>query len=121
MGSEAGAVHVVHPTLPWRVEMPNRAMPRIRILRTLLLVGTVLSATLPGPRPGSAQGSAPTFPQTGQTVRGEFLAYWARHGGLAQQGYPISAELQEVSETTGQSYTVQYFERAVFEHHPDNP
>jgi streptogramin lyase len=96
-------------------------MPRILILLTLILVGTVLRAALPGARPGAAQGRARTFPETGQTVRGEFLAYWASHGGLAQQGYPISGEMQEVAETTGQSYTVQYFERAVFEHHPDNP
>jgi DNA-binding beta-propeller fold protein YncE len=53
-------------------------------------------------------------------VRGAFLAYWDSHGGLAQQGYPISSEMQEVSETDGKSYTVQYFERAVFEHHPEN-
>src|SRR5690242_4077248 len=101
MGREAVAVHRVQHPLLWRVEMPNRAMLRTRILRTLILVGAVLSATLPGPRPGSAQGRARTFPQTGQTVRGEFLAYWASHGGLAQQGYPISAEMPEVSETNG--------------------
>jgi|GEM_PF-5305517 len=67
-----------------------------------------------------AQGSSRRFPETGKTVRGSFLKYWTEHGGLAQQGYPISDEMQEQSETDGKTYTVQYFERAVFELHPEN-
>jgi hypothetical protein len=39
---------------------------------------------------------------------------------LAQQGYPISDEFTEISDLNGQPYTVQYFERAVFEYHPEN-
>src|SRR5205085_8188501 len=60
------------------------------------------------------------FPQTGHTVGGLFRTYWEQHGGLAQQGYPISEELQEQSDLDGKTYTVQYFERAVFEWHPEN-
>src|SRR5919201_1249147 len=41
-------------------------------------------------------------------------------GGLAQQGYPVSEEIEENSDTDGKVYTVQYFERAVFESHPEN-
>ena len=67
-----------------------------------------------------AGGPSRTFPQTGKTVGGRFLAYWDSHGGLAQQGLPISGELQEVNPTDGKTYTVQYFERAVFELHPEN-
>lgn len=37
-----------------------------------------------------------------------------------QQGYPISDEFMEVSPLNGKPYTVQYFERAVFEYHPEN-
>src|SRR5207248_10602523 len=37
------------------------------------------------------------FPETNKTVSGDFLAYWKTHGGLAQQGYPISEEIQERS------------------------
>ncbi len=72
---------------------------------------------------GAAQPAEPqayTFPETGKTVRGVFLDYWRTHGGLAQQGYPISDEFQERSDTDGKIYTVQYFERAVFEYHPEN-
>lgn len=61
------------------------------------------------------------FPQTGKHVGGIFRTYWETHGGLAQQGYPISEEFNEVSATNGQTYRVQYFERAVFEMHPENP
>ncbi|HST04563.1 MAG TPA: plastocyanin/azurin family copper-binding protein, partial [Chloroflexia bacterium] len=34
--------------------------------------------------------SVQTFAETGKTVRGLFLDYWNTHGGLAQQGFPIS-------------------------------
>lgn len=68
----------------------------------------------------TAQGDSRTFPETGKTVKGNFLKYWNEHGVLAQQGFPISNEMQERSETDGKSYTVQYFERAVFEAHPEN-
>ncbi|HET9493864.1 MAG TPA: hypothetical protein VFR15_06510 [Chloroflexia bacterium] len=67
-----------------------------------------------------AQGNCQTFPETRQAVCGRFLQYWQQNGGLAQQGFPISAEFQEKSDLDGKTYTVQYFERAVFEHHPEN-
>ncbi len=71
------------------------------------------TAVLPG-------AGSRTFPETGQTTTGLFLDYWTAHGGLAQQGYPISPILGEVSDLDHQPYTVQYFERAVFEYHPEN-
>jgi hypothetical protein len=67
-----------------------------------------------------AQNNCQTFPETKQAVCGRFLAYWQQHGGLAQQGFPISGEFQEKSDLDGKTYTVQYFERAVFEMHPEN-
>src|SRR5437867_2571790 len=66
------------------------------------------------------QANCHTFPETRMTVCGRFLVYWTQHGGLAQQGYPISTEFTEVSDVNGRPYTVQYFERAVFEMHPEN-
>jgi outer membrane protein assembly factor BamB len=66
-------------------------------------------------------GTAPRpFPETGHTLRGRFQEYWETHGGLAQQGYPLTDELPEKSALDGKTYTVQYFERAVFEWHPEN-
>ena len=60
------------------------------------------------------------FPETVHTVGGAFRTYWESHGGLAQQGYPISEEFTEMSALDGKPYTVQYFQRAVFEWHPEN-
>src|SRR4029079_13238896 len=60
------------------------------------------------------------FAETGQALCGTFLDYWNAHGALPQQGYPISDEFSEVSDLNGKPYRVQYFERAVFEHHPEN-
>lgn len=78
------------------------------ILRPLNTLGTL------------AQGNCRTYPETGYNVCGKFLTYWDQHGGLAQQGYPLGPEVSEKSELNGQTYTVQYFERAVFELHPEN-
>ena len=62
-----------------------------------------------------------TFAETGKTVCGRFLDYWQKNGGLAQQGLPLSGPFSEVSDLNGKTYTVQYFERAVFEAHPGEP
>ncbi len=90
-----------------------------RVLTCLLLLPVLVSFISSSST--KAQSDARTFPETGKTVQGRFLQYWDTHGGLAQQGYPISEELQEKSDTDGKTYTVQYFERAVFEYHPENP
>jgi hypothetical protein len=59
-------------------------------------------------------------PETGHSLSGRFLQYWQTTGGLALYGYPISEPLTEPSATDGKPYTVQYFERARFEYHPEN-
>jgi hypothetical protein len=71
-------------------------------------------------RAGAQGTDSHLFPETGQTVKGLFWKYWQEHGGLPQQGYPISGEVQERSDLDGKTYMVQYFERAVFESHPEN-
>jgi hypothetical protein len=60
------------------------------------------------------------FPETGHTLGGVFQTYWQSHGGLASLGYPISEQLPEVNAADGKTYTVQYFERARLEYHPEN-
>ena len=59
------------------------------------------------------------FSATGHNLRGRFLRYWLRNGGLAQFGYPLSEQFAETLED-GNTYAVQYFERARFELHPEN-
>jgi hypothetical protein len=95
----------------------RRVAARARLPLTLLLLVLALGGAA---RPGAAQADSRFFPETGHTVQGRFLAYWLAHGGLAQQGYPLSDEMREVSPADQKPYTVQYFERAVFEYHPEN-
>lgn len=61
-----------------------------------------------------------SFPETGHTLSGAFLAFWEQHGGLAIFGYPITEAFDEESLIDGQVYRVQYFERQRFELHPEN-
>jgi hypothetical protein len=74
------------------------------------------SDKIPDPR----NASLTYFPEAGHTLAGGFRDYWTAHGGLEQFGYPITEEFQEISPTDGLTYTVQYFERARFEWHPEN-
>ena len=73
----------------------------------------------PNQRPNRDAGTL-LFAETGKRLGGRFLTYWQEHGGVQQNGYPISDEFTEVSDLDGKPYTVQYFERAVFEWHPEN-
>jgi hypothetical protein len=59
------------------------------------------------------------FAATGHNVGPRFTAYWQANGGLAQFGYPLT-ELFTHRLEDGKEYEVQYFERARFEHHPEN-
>src|SRR5438093_11196800 len=98
--------------------MSRRLLSYVLAALFFLTLGSVFQAL--SQIPTLAQGGCQTFKETGKTVCGKFLTYWQTHGGLAQQGYPISNEFVEVSDLNGKSYTVQYFERAVFEAHPEN-
>jgi hypothetical protein len=60
------------------------------------------------------------FPESGHTIGGAIRTFWETRGGLAVFGYPVSEELVEISPTDGQSYTVQHFERARMEYHPEH-
>jgi hypothetical protein len=75
---------------------------------------------LTDPVPDPKQSGVLYFPQTGHTLRGPFLEYWNRYGGLAQFGYPLTEEFVEEIESDHKLYRVQYFERNRFEHHPEN-
>jgi hypothetical protein len=76
----------------------------------------------PGGGPGEKANheAGQLFPETGKWVGGAFLQRWQNNGGLFVNGYPISDEFMERA-ADGKTYTVQYFERARFEFHPENP
>jgi hypothetical protein len=106
-------------------------------LGLILSYGYGPGTTPPTPEPTLAPTTVPTalpsepvsdphsplatyFPQVKHTLRGGFRDYWTSHGGLAQLGLPLTEEFQETSPTDGKLYTVQYFERARMEWHPEN-
>ena len=60
------------------------------------------------------------FKESGHTLANGFFNYWNANGGLAIFGLPLSEEFAE-ADGQGHIYTVQYFERARFEYHPDAP
>ena len=60
------------------------------------------------------------FEATKHNLASTFGKFWDDNGGLAEFGYPLSEEFQETNPDDGNLYTVQYFERARFEYHPEN-
>ena len=51
--------------------------------------------------------------ETGHSLSGAFLTYWNGNGGVELFGYPISEPMAQ------NGLTVQWFERARFEYHPE--
>jgi len=81
----------------------------------------------------TADSSAPHYMDvTRHAIEERFWAYWSSHGldlgdpgvsfreSLALFGYPLSEPMMETN-ADGDTVLTQYFERAVFEYHPDNP
>ena len=108
------------------VELPNEVAQarnattmRATLMATALLPrGVPLSQPVsapPAPLPNTGVEAAPvTFPETGYSLDGEFLAYWQAHGGLPVFGYPIDSARQLDGRVS------QWLERARFELHPEN-
>lgn len=65
--------------------------------------------------PAVPQSGTTYFTETGHNVGGGFLVYRQEHGELAQFGFPLSEAFPERLED-GNTYQVQYFERARFEY-----
>jgi len=90
------------------------------------LVGRAVTAGREGEapfQPVTRESAGPNclfFPETGHRLCDGFRGYWESRGGLWMFGYPITEEFPERNPDTGEIYTVQYFERARFEWHPEN-
>ena len=68
-----------------------------------------------GRQPSSPDGvEVRSFAETDQTVRGEFLRFFDRYGGVTQLGYPLTEEM------VVEGWRVQYFEKGRLEYHPEN-
>jgi len=94
-----------------------------RTTRCFLLICGLLAAVLaciPAVRPVHAADER-CFPGKGACIAGRFLTYWQQNGGLAVFGYAISPARDERDPETGRMILTQWFERARFELHPQNP
>ncbi len=85
------------------------------------------------PALAAAPASCRLFTETGHSLCGDFLNYWQSNGlefdgvggksyaeSLALFGYPLSEPTIETN-SSGDRVLTQWFERARFEFHPDNP
>lgn len=89
------------------------------------------------PHARAALPSCLWFPQTNHNVCNQsdglgFMSYWQSHGLLEEQlnayqrslslfGLPLTEAHVETNATNGKPYLTQWFERARFEWHPENP
>lgn len=88
----------IHPTGTWGS----------RYLDITREMGDMWRSRFPTPPPTSQ-----AFPETGQTVRGPFYAFFTQFGGLDRFGYPITGEINDGGRT------VQYLQRARMELFPE--
>jgi hypothetical protein len=113
--------HLEHAGTPYEVELS-------RLGDLLLLAQGRQWLTFPKADPSDPH----YFEVTGQAIDPRFFSYWSGHGlefgdpgvtfreSLALFGYPISPVMLETN-SDGDTVPTQYFERAVFEWHADNP
>lgn len=89
----------------------------VRWTRLLACLSLLLLMAMPAMPVHGQMGIAMSryFPETGRTVRGGFLEFFDLRGSVGVYGYPITEEFVE------NGITVQYFEKARLEWHPEAP
>lgn len=103
-GARPAAVQAPAPPAPSAPASPRAAAPASRSSR-------------PAPELASPAVTSWTSPTTGYTVANEWLAAYRALGGVDNLGEPRSAVVADPA-NGGQS--VQFFQRAVLEYHPEN-
>lgn len=96
---------------------PDEPNPQYRVQLSILAHELWVGRDFAPVPPGSGELF---FSETNHSISGAFYDFWIKRGGAQIFGLPISEPLQEVNPLDGQPYTVQYFERARFEHHPED-
>lgn len=125
-GDGSPIVETREPTAVYRYAQPGTYQPRVEVTNSWghRAIGIAQPEGTSGSSAGfqaqaadiNTEPQAPaqrSFPETGQTLAGRFLAYWQDNGGLAVFGYPITPQVQD-------EFASQVFERARFEYHPEN-
>lgn len=123
-----GQLHLVQYFQRARFEYHPENQPPYKVLLGLLGTEQFTAKYKIAPDPDAtyytSRNDCETFSQTGFKICGRFLEYWRANGGLAQQGYPISAVFMEQNAPPpagdGKIHRVQYFQRARFEQHNEN-
>ncbi len=103
------AVMVYHPELAGKageVELRN------------LGADATKGRTFPDGTPGPNTPASQFYSQTNHTVANAFLKFFKDHGGPDILGYPISDAMPDQL-SDGSIHTVQYFQRARMEYHPE--
>jgi hypothetical protein len=105
-------------------KLPGDQRLKLQVQLSLLGANLVKERTAgkgyPPADPATLASGATVFPETGHSISGRIAEYWQSRNGLTNFGYPLSEPVQEVSQTDGKTYTVQYFERTRLELHPEN-
>jgi glucose/arabinose dehydrogenase len=124
--AEASPTHTFAQPGRYAVSLTRAGLDGQPVERLLLITVAGPDGVVPGP-PSTPEPipSPPTPPvvavaETGVVLGGGFKHFWAANGGLATFGYPITNEFRERNPADGQEHTVQYFERARFEYHPEH-
>lgn len=81
--------------------------------KTYQQLATGVKASDPVPEADARQENLFYFEQTHQAIAANFAAYWLEKGGLERFGYPISRPIMI------RGVLSQFFQRAVFEYHPE--
>lgn len=99
-----------------RVKMehhPETAEQGYSVLMTRLGVDLTQGTHFAQVKPFQSTKTKAYVPQTGHSLSEPFLSHWKGNGGIELFGYPISEPFAQGT------LTVQWFERARFEYHPE--
>ena len=93
-------------------EMPS-------LLRSLPIAAGLLASQTSSASTAS-QNECVFFQETGKSLCNTFHSYWNTHCGCLNRGSPSRRRYRRSLKQTAKPTLVQYFERAVFESHPEN-
>ena len=101
----------------WR-DPKDRGLRRTHSILAIVLMAAVLATGLGAKAPQTLEPECEYWNPTGHFVCGEFLDFFNARGGLEVFGYPLT---EAFADATHGDLTVQYFQRARMEWHPQNP
>lgn len=102
----------------WHGDQPEGSRVQLRRLGADITHGDTNGAF--DPIKAASDDSCNFYQETSHRLCNGFLNFWQNGGGVVVFGFPISEEFDQKNPDTGQTYTVQYFERARFEWHPNS-